>query len=177
MKSFLINPQTGNSPALWLVRSVLPISYVAVFFSAWGWVLLVCALCAIFAAESFHTWITLKCTKNLRAAQILAWATHQHAAEVMDYEGHTRYTTVTRVGNEFEGYVHPLYKNGQLRLLRNGFVDPACQASFIYIWRPLDRGLAIELLLSSDTAWPEWHSFAALSHHDKIRWRREALST
>lgn len=177
MKSFLINPQTGNSPALWLVRSVLPISYVAALFSAWGRMLLVCALCAVFATESLHTWIHLKCTKVKRAAEILAWLTNRHAVELLDSEGLTRYTVVSRDGADFEGWIHPLYQIGQLRLLSNGFADPKSGASFIYLWRPLDRALAIELALSSPKPWPNWSSFASLNSYAKITERRRMLAT
>ncbi len=174
MKSWLINPQTGSSPALWGVRLLMLVGYVAVFSVSWGWMLLLGVLCVLIAAETAYMWITLKCTKNPRAAKTLAWILDQHAVEVMDYESQLRYTVVCRDGTGFEGYTHPLYKIGQLRLLPNGYVDPNCAASFFYLWRPLDRSLEIELLLCSTTVWPDWDSFAQMGHYNKIVQRRQA---
>ncbi len=176
MKSWLINPQTGSSPALWGVRLLMLVGYVAVFSVSWGWMLLLSLLCVLIAAETAHMWITLKCTKNPRAAKILAWILDQHAVEVMDCDSQSRLTLVRRTDSGLEGHTHPLYKMGELRMLPNGYVDPTCAASFFYVWRPLDRSLEIELRLSCPTPWPNWDSFAQMSHIDKIVQRRKALA-
>lgn len=176
MKRWLINPETGNSPALWGLRLLMLVGYVAVFFVSWGWMLLLSLLCVLIAAETAYVWITIKCTKNPRAAKTLAWILDQHAVEVMDCDSQSRLTMVRRTGAGFQGYTHPIYKIGELLLLPNGYVDPTCVASFFYVWRPLDRELEIELLLGCRTPWPDWDSFAEMHHMDKIVQRRKALA-
>lgn len=176
MKSLLINPQTGNSPALWGVRLLMLVGYVAVFFVSWGWMLLLSLLSVMIAAETAYMWITVNCTKNPRAAKTLAWILDRHVVEVMDCDSQSRLTLVSRTAAGFEGHIYPLYKIGELRLLPNGYVDPTCVASFFYVWRPLDSSLEIELRLSCSSLWPNWNSFAQMSHIDKNVQRRKAVA-
>ena len=95
--------------------------------------------------------------------------------EIMDLSKRRRLTLARAMPDgTHEAMYCAVFGHGKVRLLPCGLVDPDCECSHIYLWRPLDRELLVSLVLGTDS-WPDWEEWGKLSHIDMLRRRKAAL--
>ncbi len=108
--------------------------------------------------------------------RFVAWATKGEAVVVMDFTHDEKVIVVwPRDDGAWHGWLRWTMASGSITLLPNGLVDPTCECRFVYIWKPLNRGLAVELILKSDQ-WPDWSDWQRMSHMEMMLAREKLTS-
>ncbi len=120
-------------------------------------------------------WVVIQIFLQNKAWYFVLWAkvTGLTAVKIMDYAHEVKYTVVReQPDGTYVGKLHFHLNLGTIRLLPNGYVDPACDMMFCYVWHPLDADLRTQLQLTHWEYWPNWHAWMEKSHMDMVMYRK-----
>jgi hypothetical protein len=132
--------------------------------------LITIAIISIIMCASFC--MTVVGMKTRGMIQLWGKITGMMPVQVLDFENRVNYCLVTsHAAGGYKGLLYFASAHCELHLCANGHVHDACEASFCYIWEPLDELTKTQLQLAYWDEWPDWHTWQQMSHLEKIEAR------